>query len=212
MNRGRKPSAKPYIDVLEEHPWKRFPLQSNNARYLILGSFPPNKFTHKKQLLTSCDVSIFYGSKSNQFWDLFITAKRIDFKWPDQSEEVLIWFVNNQWAVSDIVYRTYRKSDSAIDTDLIVKSWNTEIIDEILKDNQISHIFFTSRWVEEKFNKHVKPYLNYFDFKVHLTTLISPSDNGLRRTEWCKKLLEKKSDESLALYRQRYYSRFLNHL
>ncbi|GAB3339651.1 hypothetical protein GCM10027299_52430 [Larkinella ripae] len=212
MNRGRKPTAKPYIDVLEEHPWKRFPLQTNNARYLILGSFPPNKFTHKKQLQTRGDVPIFYGSKSNKFWNLFITAKGIDFKWPDQSEEVLIWFENNQWAVADIVYRTYRKEDSAIDTDLIVKSWNTEIIDGILKHNKISRIFFTSRWVEEKFNKYVKSSLNYFDSKIHLTTLISPSDNGLRRTEWCKGLLEKNKDEPLSLYRQRYYSHFLKDL
>lgn len=49
----------------ETHPWKRSPKENNKASKLILGSFPPNKFTVYTEKKTQCDMDFFYGSKDN---------------------------------------------------------------------------------------------------------------------------------------------------
>lgn len=193
----------------EEHPFEPFVPADSNATKLILGSFPPNKFTLYTVRKTRCDIDFFYGSKDNSFWDLFILAKQLNMRWPDNLEDLKRWLTDNNWAITDIVNKTTRKKDSAADSDLRPIEWNTRIINEILTKNPIQSILFTSNWVKNKFDKKVRPHLtaenDYHDF-----TLISPSPAGLIRTNWATSTLPKRNGEFLEEYRKRYYDYVLN--
>jgi hypothetical protein len=199
---------KSWDNKIEAHPWKRFP-KTNKATRLIIGSFPPNKFTTYKVRQTKCDSNFFYGSKDNGFWDLFIKSLELDYKWPDHIKDLKNWLTYNKWAITDIVYKTYRKSDSAFDSDLLVESWNTKIINDIFNNNNISHVYFTSKWVSDKFHKYVHEHLD--NYKPDETIiLISPSRNGLRSIKRTKDLKIKIGDnEPVSLFRQRYYKQAL---
>lgn len=192
----------------EEHPWKRFPIENNNSKSLILGSFPPSKFTIDEYPKTICDIDFFYGSKENSFWDLFIDAKNLDIKWPDEIQKLKDWLYENKWVVSDIVLKTKRKNDTAFDNDLNVVEWNENIIEGILLNNPIKKIYFTSRFVEEKFKKKIERKLKLNLDKIEFVTLISPSPNGLRKAEWSYKLTSspKLKNETLTEFRLRYYT------
>ena len=146
---ARQPKKwEPFEDKIELHPWKRFPEKPSKARNLIVGSFPPNKFTSHQERLTLCDMGFFYWSKENDFWELFIKAIDLTYKWPDDLADLKVWLINNHWAVTDIIKKAQRKKDTAFDTDLIVLEWNHEVINQLFRDNEIKRIFFTSQWVK----------------------------------------------------------------
>ncbi len=204
MARGRPIKIISWDGKNESHPFVRFPDKDNNASKLILGSFPPNKFTDYTERKTRCDIDFFYGSKDNSFWELFISATGLKFRWPDDFEELKDWFAVNRWVISDIVRITTRKKDSAIDSDLCPVEWNTHIINDILQNNPIQSILFTSNWVKKNFDNNVKPYLAAINDHREFT-LISPSPAGLIRTNWANKYLTRRTGESVEQYRFRYY-------
>jgi hypothetical protein len=190
---------------MEIHPFKRFPENSNSARYLILGSFPPSKFTINPQKLTENDCKFFYGSKDNSFWDLFIENLKLKIEFPNDLKKLKEWIELNCWVISDIILKTKRKKDSASDNDLQPIEWNNKIIDNILEENSIKVVLYTSNWVKDSFQKKVKPLLkskniNYVEF-----TSISPSPAGLISLNWAKLILPTKDNESNSNYRKRYY-------
>lgn len=195
-------------DKIETHPWVKFPQISTSANYFILGSFPPNKFTNHKSNLNPSDFDFFYGSNRNKFWSLFAEANNIDFK--NDPENLKNWLHNNKWVISDIVLQTYRKKDSAYDSDLLIEKWNCEVISEIFSSNPIKKISFTSKWVKEKFERNVKPFLNnQLDLNIQTIILISPSPNGLMSLDWARKILPQFQDENKTQYRLRYYKETL---
>lgn len=51
--------------MIEKHPWVKFPKAEDKAIKLILGSFPPIKFTVSKENMTQCDMDFFYCSRDN---------------------------------------------------------------------------------------------------------------------------------------------------
>lgn len=193
----------------ESHPFRRYPETDNKATRLILGSFPPNKFTNYKDRQTKCDKEFFYGSRDNVFWDLFVFAKELGFKWPDDFELLTSWIKNNNWVVSDIILKSTRKKDTATDNDLQPIEWNIQIINQIVQKNPIKIIYFTSNWVRNNFDKHVKPKLKTSE-QFQDIVLISPSPAGLISTNWARKILKKSEMESLEEYRIRYYKIMLN--
>jgi G:T/U-mismatch repair DNA glycosylase len=203
MGRRRPKTISPWEDVSEEHPWKQFP-KLDNRKYLILGSFPPNKFTSHKERLSVNDQDFFYGSQENSFWDLFLLAFGLEPKLSKDIEQLKLWLRNNGWVVSDIVAKTKRKADSAFDSDLMVEQWNTEIIAHIFKTNDIRLVYFTSKYVEANFFKYVYP-LAQIANSVNFTTLISPSKNGLRMLKSFKDSFKIHPLETLTDYRKRYY-------
>ncbi|QNA46468.1 uracil-DNA glycosylase family protein [Lacibacter sediminis] len=210
MKRGRPRKHQSWDNRVETHPWKRFPEIDNDATQLILGSFPPNKFTDYPNRLSRCDEQFFYGSKDNAFWDLFIVAKDLALRWPDHLEGLKNWLSTNKWIISDILLTTTRKKDSATDSDLVPVKWNTEVINRILTNNPIQTILFTSNWVKNKFDQEVKKELSAFTGSYREVVLISPSPAGLISTEWAKKELPILDGEDLESYRQRYYQWALN--
>lgn len=209
MPRRRK-QVKPSENVLEIHPWSRFPQSDNNALRLIIGSFPPNKFTTHKETLTDHDADFFYGSKDNEFWELFCEALGLSYEWPKDVEKLKSWLQENRWVITDIVSETKRKKNSALDSDLIEIKWNSKTIDSILLRNPILFIFFTSKWVEVNYHKNVTPLLKN-SVLADETILISPSRNGLRTVKKAKFLKIAMNDgEKPNEFRKRYYRDMLN--
>ena len=210
---GRKAKVyEPFEEIVEIHPWIRFPETANNAENLIIGSFPPNKFTSHRGKLTLCDIEFFYGSKENAFWELFVSAKNLAYKVPDDIDEVKHWLVKNHWSVTDIVKSAQRKKDTAYDTDLINISWNIEAIESIFTTNSIRNVYFTSQWVKENFDVYVKPKLSNLSYSnINEFILLSPSRNGLRSAKKAKFTAHKYQEgETSEEYRKRYYSLVLN--
>lgn len=190
----------------ETHPWIRFP-KNNNATKLILGSFPPQRFTKKHKSLKYNDVDFFYGSIDNTFWDLFCKTQNIEINWRNDLESFKKYLLNNSWMISDIILETKRKNTTSLDRDLDVQSWNIEVIKDILKKNKIETIYFTSKWVQKHFCKNIA---HHFEKIPKTIVLISPSRNGLISLNWAKEIFPKNQDETNTKYRERYYEHFLN--
>lgn len=200
----------------EEHPWELFP-QDSQINRLIVGSFPPNKMVlpvgHKMRYLDGIEkinqkektkkFDFFYGSKQNEFWELFISSLKLKIE-IDDLEGLKYWLKQNKWGITDIVLTTTRKKDSPSDQDLVPKKWNKDLIQKVLQNNEINFIYFTSKWVRKHFEKIISPSL-YNSSK--LFTLISPSPSGLRKFPK-EVLLElpKVDHESNKEYRFRYYN------
>jgi G:T/U-mismatch repair DNA glycosylase len=200
----------PFEDITETHPWVRFPQYDNASLNLIIGSFPPNKFTSHKEKLTMSDMNFFYGSKENSFWELFTKAKKLNFKLPDELDDLKNWLKENNWMVTDIVKSTKRKKDTAYDTDMLQIEWNLEAINNIIDKNPIEKIFFTSQWVKNNFDKKIRPKLNSKEI-INEIILLSPSRNGLRTAKKAKftnqaPLPVETSEE----FRKRYYETVFN--
>jgi G:T/U-mismatch repair DNA glycosylase len=197
------------IKMKETHSWVKFPKNSTNSRKFILGSFPPNKFNTHKQLKTNCDMDFFYGSKDNFFWKLFSDALNLNYKFPDDLQNLKEYLVKNGWAVSDIVLECKRQKNTAADQDLKVIKWNQSIINDIIDNNSIKSIYYTSKWVKEKFDRYIN-----FDKKtanINEYILPSPSRNGLRSIGSATFLdYPKEHNETATNFRLRYYRDILN--
>ena len=78
------------------------------------------------------------------------------------------------------------------------------MIEKVLNENKIKHIYFTSKWVRNHFEKIISPKLYE---SIKLFNLISPSPSGLRRFPKEVTLeLPRHEDESNIEYRLRYYN------
>ena len=64
----------------EQHPWIVFP-ETKKGNKLILGSFPPKRFTINPQNLPKNDINFFYGSSDNKFWEMFCISKGLNYNW-----------------------------------------------------------------------------------------------------------------------------------
>lgn len=194
--------------VREKHPWLRFPIENKLATKLILGSFPPNKFTIQTVHKTERDMDFFYGSRDNFFWQLFSDALNLNYKFPDDLQNLKEYLVKNGWVVSDIVLECERRKNTAADQDLKVIKWNQPIINDIIDNNPINTIYFTSKWVKEKFDKH----FNQIVLKdINKYILPSPSRNGLRSIGRSTYLdYHKEPNETATNFRLRYYRDILN--
>lgn len=191
----------------ERHPWKIFP-ESGKGKKLILGSFPPKRLTNNPQNLEIGDVDFFYGSKDNSFWNLFCEAKGItEINWRQNPKKLKDYLRENDWVVSDIILKTNRKGDSSADTALFNIDWNIEILKELLERREVITIYFTSKWVQEKFCTHIAPYINHIP---KIIVLISPSRYGLMSLNWARAIFSQLENETNTQYRQRYYNHFLN--
>jgi G:T/U-mismatch repair DNA glycosylase len=194
--------------VIEKHPWLRFPKEHKLITKLILGSFPPNKFTILTENKTQCDMDFFYGSRDNFFWQLFSDALNLNYKFPDNLNNLKDYLLQNNWAVSDIILECERRKNTAADQDLKVMSWNQYIISDIIDNNPINTIYFTSKWVKEKFDRHFKQ-IALKDINKYI--LPSPSRNGLRSIGRATYLdYHKEPNETATEFRLRYYRDILN--
>lgn len=146
--------------MLETHPFGNFvpPL----AKYLILGSFTG-------KLVARNDW--FYSTPRNQFWKILETIYRTDVKTKVQKIELL---TKHQIAMADIIYSCERSKNSNLDINLINITYNFKGLDKILKNNKIKQIFFTSKFVENKYRIKFKSLISYYP-RIKLSVLPSPS-------------------------------------
>jgi G:T/U-mismatch repair DNA glycosylase len=85
-------------------------------------------------------------------------------------------------AMADIIYQCERKKGNNLDNNLTNIVYNIEAITEILESNRIEKIFFSSRFVEDRFKKVFKEVINRHP-SIELITLPSPSPRYAQMTK-----------------------------
>lgn len=148
--------------MLETHPFGSF--VPKNSRYLLLGSFPG---TSGKDNLEYW----FYGTKTTQFWSILENVYGVKLQNRKSKEKLLR---QRKMAISDIIYKCERKSGNSLDTNLTNITYNNKIIEKILRENRIEKIYFTSRFVENKYRTKFKYLIEKYP-DIELITLPSPS-------------------------------------
>jgi hypoxanthine-DNA glycosylase len=151
--------------MIETHHFGAFVPQ--NSKYLILGSFPGKKMNYKKDI----DVWFYTGSGRNQFWPILEEVYKTELNTRKEKKELLRKL---KIALADIIYKCERKKYSNLDVNLINITYAINSISIILKNNPVEKIFFSSRFVEDKFKRHFKDLIQKYP-KIELITFPSPS-------------------------------------
>lgn len=139
---------------LETHPFE--PFVPINANALLIGSFPGKESTQAKSI---GENDWFYGAKRSQFWKI-ISAVYGGVDLSDKKSKQNL-FEEKGIGITDIILKARRKNNSNLDDNLIDIVFNTESIGEILSNDKITTVFFTSKFVENHFRK-LFPKIEYF--------------------------------------------------
>jgi len=152
------------------------------AKYLMLGSFTAKKSD------TDLSYDWFYCTKRNQFWPIIENVYGLSL--PDKESKVNL-FTKLGIAFSDMILSCERKNNNNLDSNLTNFIYNTTAIRNILKNNDIQRIFFSSRFVEKEFKKEFKVIINEFP-GIEFVTLPSPSPRyaAMSKVEKIKKYKE----------------------
>jgi len=141
-----------------------------NLRYLILGSFPVKQAVKTSSFYDE-GYDFFYSIKRNQFWPILEKIYGRELKTKQAKQQLLS---DLGIAMADIILKCERTRASNLDANLANFVYNTKGIKKILRGNQIEKVFFTSRFVEQKFRQVFKKIIENFP-KIELITLPSPS-------------------------------------
>lgn len=148
--------------MIETHPFGNF--IPPKMKYLLLGSFGA------KGADTNPETGWYYGSKFNQLWKILEKVYSVELQ--DKKSKVNL-FTHLRMGVSDIIHQCERREGRSSDTNLINIVYNHSISD-ILEEQNIEKIFFTSRFVEKNFQKIFIHLVERYP-EVELITLPSPS-------------------------------------
>ncbi|MGD8744664.1 MAG: DNA-deoxyinosine glycosylase [Candidatus Woesebacteria bacterium] len=124
---------------IESHPFGNF--VPPEAKFLIIGSFPGK---------SEPGNDWFYSSKRNQFWSIFENIYNVKLKTKKEKQKL---FSDLSIALTDIIIKCQRNNNSNLDTNLSNIVYNIKGIEKIIGTNNIEKIFFTSRFVENKFKQ-----------------------------------------------------------
>ena len=149
--------------MIETHPFGVF--SPPDAKYLILGSFTAKKDDGDES------YDWFYVTKRNQFWP--ILERLYSLKLEDKKAKQSL-FTELSIAITDIIYQCERRDGNSLDSNLVNFVYNTSAIRNLLQENPIEKIFFSSRFVEKEFKKGFKDLIEEFS-NIELITLPSPS-------------------------------------
>lgn len=141
-----------------------------NAKYMILGSFTA-------KIPSDNSYSWFYDTKRNQFWPILEKVYEIKLDTKTKKKEL---FTRLKIALADIISSCERSRNTSSDTNLINCSYN-QSIKSIINKNPIEKIYFTSRFVENKFKNLFSKSAGKFN-KENLIYLPSPSPRNARLT------------------------------
>lgn len=130
------------FEEIETHPFKAF--IPENVTVLIVGSFPGREVTHK----TLSKDEWFYGAKRNQFWKIIAGVYQTNLETKEDKQHL---FIEHGIGIVDIFLKVKRKAGNNMDSNLEVIEYNDKAIKEILANNTIKTIFFTSKFVEKSF-------------------------------------------------------------
>lgn len=184
----------------EKHPFEAF--VPKQARYLLLGSFPCNR-NLRGDKEPAYGEWFYCGSGKSAFWSIMELVYEADLPTGDRhsKEELLTKY---GIAITDIALEIERKKPDCLDNNLKILAYNTQAIQEILQNNPIEAIFFTSRFVEKAYIKHIQPKGS----TIPLVYLLSPSpaaDMGLRASADFKEFIAQNPNKKLLDFRVAYY-------
>ena len=146
--------------MIEKHPFGVF--VPPNAKYLLLGSFV-TKPTHNYEW--------FYANGRNQFWPILEEVYGAPLQTKNDQQKL---FTKLDMAIGDIILECERINNSNLDVNLKCLVFNTKAITQIVEENNIDKIFFTSRYVEKLFRREFKDLILKYP-AIELITLPSPS-------------------------------------
>ncbi len=129
---------------IETHPFKAF--IPENARIIILGTFPGRDVTHKQ--LTEDDW--FYGTKRNQFWKIISGVYEIELSSKKDKQDLLN---KHGIGIADLFLKVKRTGNNNTDSNLEVIEFNDKELKSVLENSNIKKLFFTSKFVEKIFSK-----------------------------------------------------------
>jgi hypothetical protein len=147
------------INEIEIHPFLHIG-EAIPALRIIVGTFPiyslTNPRTQRKNSLQQDrnDISFFYGSRSNCFWNWY--QQYIDADVNIQNPESIITSLTNKGiAISDVIQECLRITESFEDNKLQQKQWNMQLSKVI--ESSIDKIVCTSKsdsgamgWLRDK--------------------------------------------------------------
>ena len=129
---------------IETHPFQ--PFTPKGIKYLIIGSFPGKGQTEK--IISETDW--FYGAKRNTFWKIMEEVYETELKTTSAKQKL---FTSLKMGIADIILKAVRTANTNSDDNLHVIEYNDKAIKEILADNKIETIFFTSQFVYKIFKR-----------------------------------------------------------
>ncbi len=130
--------------LIELHPFE--PFIPDNITTLIIGSFPGKEQTQAAKN----NSEWFYGAKRNQFWKIISAVYETELKTKEDKQEL---FRIIGVGITDILLKVRRMNNSNLDTNLEIVEYNDKAIKSILQNPKIKSIYFTSKFVEQKFIK-----------------------------------------------------------
>ena len=123
--------------MLEVHPFGEF--IPSNPKHFLLGSYTTKPTT---------GYEWFYANGRNYFWPMLEEVYGIPLDTKQRQQQL---FVDLKMALADIIYSCRRAKGSNLDNNLVDITYNFEGVRKILQ-YPIEKVFFSSRFVESKFN------------------------------------------------------------
>lgn len=155
--------------MIETHPFGNF--VPPKAKFLLLGSFPGRIETRYGDW--------FYETQRGQFWSIIEEVYGVELK--SKADKIRL-FTKLRIAVSDVIYKCERIRGNNADNNLVRCTYNTEGVGEILKENRIEKIFFSSKFVENKYRRFFRALIKRYP-KIELVTLPSSSPRYAKMTK-----------------------------
>ncbi len=187
--------------MTEIHPFTSF--VPTHTKYLLLGSFPCNRNLRTDGASPAYGEWFYCGSGKSAFWSIMENVYACNLPAGEREPKAQL-LEKYGIAITDIALEIERKKTDCLDDNLKILTYNTTAIQDILANNPIEKIFFTSRFVEKLFIKHIQPK----DSTIALEYLISPSpaaDMGLRSRADFKEFIIQNPDKKLLDFRVAYY-------
>jgi len=157
--------------MIEKHPFGNF--VTKKTKYLMLGSFvtkPTNPYEW------------FYANGRNHFWLIMEEVYGLELKTKSTQKEL---FVHLKMALADIILSCERMKNSSLDVNLFNITYNTKVINDIIKQKKVEKIFFTSRFVENLFRRQFRDIVLEYS-EIELICLPSPSPRYATMTKQAK--------------------------
>jgi G:T/U-mismatch repair DNA glycosylase len=133
----------------EYHPYQEFLPQ--NARAMIIGSFPIGKFTDptRRDEIKPHEFDFPFGGEKNLLWKLIGDVHGVRFQ---NTKELQEFLTQKQIAIGDVIKSCRRIDGGASDSDLKDIEWNQELL-SVINRHHILTLLFTSKQVRKWFNK-----------------------------------------------------------
>ena len=169
--------------MLETHPFGDF--VPENTKYLIVGSFTTKEAYDDEK---KAEYVWYYSNGGrNHFWPMLSQIYGVELKTRNQMEQLLS---SLGIALVDMILTCERKKKSNLDIQLTNITYNIEGITKIVSTQPLKAVYFTSRFVEDRFRKVFKELIGVYP--TQLITLPSPSPRYVLMT----------NDQKLARYHQ----------